>query len=166
MKAVVIREFGPVGSGVVEEVETPLPGPREVQVRIELVPANFVDTLVMRGTYQFLPERPFIPGKGPVGTVSAVGEGVTRFRPGDRVLAMAEHGGYAEAVCIHEEQCYELPATLSFEGAAAISLAYDTAWFALTDRARLKARRFWSSVRQAPSAMPPCSSPRRSGRMS
>lgn len=138
MKAVVIREFGAVGSARVEEIPVPSPSPHEVVVSIELAPVNFVDTLVMAGKYQFLPTRPFVPGKGPVGTVVAAGDGVSRFKPGDRVLAMAEHGGYAEAVAVHEEQCYLLPDGLGFEAAASISLAYDTAWFALTDRARIQ----------------------------
>jgi NADPH2:quinone reductase len=137
MKAVVIREFGVIGSAKIEDVPEPSPGPHDLLVDIELAPVNFVDTLVIEGKYQFLPERPFIPGKGPVGTVRAVGRSVGRFQPGDRVLAMAEHGGYAQAICVHEDQCYGLPDTLSFETAVSISLAYDTAWFALTDRARV-----------------------------
>lgn len=139
MKAVVIREFGPVGKASVEDVPEPTPAPNEILIDVAMVPANFVDTLVMEGKYQFLPERPFIPGKGPVGTVRQVGSSVTRFKPGDRVLAMAEHGGYAQAVCVGEDQCYPLPDQVSFEDAAAISLAYDTAWFALVERGRLKA---------------------------
>lgn len=139
MRAVVVREFGAIGTVQVEEVEMPRPAEREVLVKIEAAPANFVDTLVLQGTYQFLPPRPFTPGKGPAGTVAACGAAVTRFKPGDRVLAMAEHGGYAEAVCVNEEQCYLLPDALSFTDAAAMSLAYDTAWVSLMDRARLKA---------------------------
>lgn len=138
MKAVVIREFGPVGSAQVEDIETPQPGSGEVRIDVALVPANFVDTLVMRGAYQFLPERPFVPGKGPVGTVSALGADVADLRIGDRVLAMVEQGGYAEAVCAAANQCYALPERMGFEQATTISLAYDTAWMALTDRAGLK----------------------------
>lgn len=138
MKAVVIREFGPVGSAQVEDIEPPQPGPGEVHIEVALVPANFVDTLVMRGAYQFLPERPFVPGKGPVGTVTALGDDVEGLRIGDRVLAMVEQGGYAEAVCAAADQCYRLPAAMGFEQATTISLAYDTAWMALTDRAGLE----------------------------
>jgi NADPH2:quinone reductase len=137
MKAVVVRDFGAIGSARIEEVETPQPGDHEILVDIEAAPANFVDTLVIQGTYQFLPERPFIPGKGPAGRVAACGASVTRFKPGDRVLAMAELGGYAERVCVHEDQCYALPDALPFADAASMSLAYDTAWVSLTDRARL-----------------------------
>jgi NADPH:quinone reductase len=137
MKAVVVREFGPIGHARVEEVGIPVPAAHEVLIEIAYAPANLVDTLVLKGEYQFLPARPFTPGKGPVGTVKSVGRDVTRFRPGDRVLAMAEQGGYAQFVCADQEQCYGLPEAMTFEAAAAISLAYDTAWFALVDRARM-----------------------------
>lgn len=139
MKAVVLRHFGSIEGATVEDVPEPTPAPHEVLIRVALAPVNFVDSLVLEGKYQFLPQLPFTPGKGPVGTVMAVGARATRFRPGDRVLAMAEQGGYAEAVCVDENQCYLLPDALSFEGAASISLTYDTAWFALVERARIKA---------------------------
>jgi len=138
MKAVVVREFGPPGTARIEEVPRPVPGPGEVLVEVAMAPANFVDTLVLQGSYQFLPERPFIPGKGPVGTVAALGEGVAGLAVGDRVLAMAEQGGYAEAVAVAAESCYRLPPSMGFEAACSISLAYDTAWFALTDRAAVQ----------------------------
>jgi NADPH:quinone reductase len=101
-------------------------------------PVNFVDLLVIGGTYQFRPEPPFIPGKGPAGVVCAVGPGVDYLAVGDRVLAMAELGGYAERVAVAQSQCYRLPLAMSFVQAAAISLAYDTAWFALRERGRLQ----------------------------
>jgi NADPH2:quinone reductase len=68
--------------------------------------------------------------------VAAIGEGVTGLKVGDRVLAMAEQGGYAELAVAAENQCYRLPAQMRFGEAAAMSLAYDTAWFALRERAR------------------------------
>ena len=72
-------------------------------------PVNYVDLLVIGGGYQFAPKLPFIPGKGPAGVVRAAGAGVTTLKPGDRVLAMAEHGGYAELVSVAADQCYRLP---------------------------------------------------------
>ncbi|MBN9069275.1 MAG: NADPH:quinone oxidoreductase family protein [Rhizobiales bacterium] len=139
MKAIVVREFGPIGAARMEEVATPEPDPNEVVVRVAAVAANFVDTLVLQGKYQFLPERPFSPGKLPAGTVHALGRGVTGLKEGDRVLTMAEHGGYAEFVAVAADQCLKIPDALSFDDAASISLAFDTAWVALTDRARLVA---------------------------
>lgn len=137
MKAVVVREFGPLGHADVEEIETPHPAAGEVLVKIAAVAANFVDTLVMTGKYQFLPERPFTPGKLPVGTVTATGAGVSAFSVGTRVMTLAEHGGYAEAIALPADQCLAIPDTLDFTDAASMALAYDTAWFAIVERARL-----------------------------
>lgn len=139
MRAVVVREFGPVDAVSLGELPKPVPKDNEVLVEVRATAANYVDLLVIAGTYQFLPERPFAPGKLPAGVVSANGAAVTRFKPGDRVLTMAEHGGYGEFVAVPETHCYRLPRSLSFVDAAAMSLVYDTSWFALRDRARLRA---------------------------
>src|SRR5207247_17414 len=69
---------------------------------------------------------------------AALGPEVSGLCVGDRVLAMAEHGGYAEAVALRADQCYRLPARMPFLEAASLSLVYDTAWFALRERARLR----------------------------
>jgi NADPH2:quinone reductase len=138
MRAIVVDEFGPPERLRVAEMPMPLPGPGEVLVRVHAAPVNYVDLLVVGGTYQFLPPRPFVPGKGPAGVVAALGPDVTTLQVGDRVLAMAELGGYAEAVAVGAEQCYRLPARMSFVEAAALSLVYDTAWFALRERGRLE----------------------------
>jgi NADPH:quinone reductase len=137
MRAIVLDEFGPPEQMRVAEVPPPVPGVGEVLVRVHAAPVNYVDLLVVGGTYQFLPPRPFIPGKGPAGVVNVLGPEVTALGVGDRVLAMAEHGGYAEAVALHADQCYRLPPRMSFLEAASLSLVYDTAWFALRERARL-----------------------------
>jgi NADPH:quinone reductase len=137
MRAIVVDEFGAPEQLRVAEVPTPRPGPCEVMVEVHAAPVNYVDLLVVGGTYQSLPARPFIPGKGPAGVVVALGSDVTAPRVGDHVLAMAEQGGYAEAVVLRANQCYRLPPRMSFFEAASLSLVYDTAWFALRERARL-----------------------------
>jgi NADPH2:quinone reductase len=139
MRAVVVNEFGPIEAARIGELPTPAPKADEVLVEIRATAANFVDLLVISGKYQFLPERPFAPGKLPAGIVKAAGSAVRNLKPGDRVLAMAEHGGYAEFVAIAESQCFRLPSSMSFVDAAAMALAYDTSWFALRDRARAQA---------------------------
>jgi NADPH:quinone reductase len=139
MRAIVVDEFGPPERPRVAEVPVPVPGPGEVLVEIHAAPVNYVDLLVVGGTYQFLPQLPFIPGKGPAGIINACGPGVATLREGDRVLAMAEQGGYAEAVAVAADQCYRLPTGMSFGEAASLSLVYDTAWFALRERGRLEA---------------------------
>jgi NADPH2:quinone reductase len=138
MRAIVVDAFGPPEQLRGAEMPQPVPGPGEVAVSVHAAPVNYVDLLVTGGSYQFLPPFPFIPGKGPAGVVSAVGAAVATLKIGDRVLAMAEQGGYAEAVAVAADQCYRLPASMSFDEAASLSLAYDTAWFGLRERGRLE----------------------------
>ncbi|MBO0754515.1 MAG: NADPH:quinone oxidoreductase family protein [Bradyrhizobiaceae bacterium] len=138
MRAVIVREFGPVETHHLGELPEPSPRAGEVVVSIQATAVNFVDLLMVTGQYQFLPKRPFSPGKLPVGLVSGVGTDVTGLKIGDRVLTLAEHGGYAQKVSVPAAQCFNLPATLSSVDAAAMALVYDTSWFALRERARLK----------------------------
>src|SRR5258707_7375666 len=128
MRAIVVDKFGPPESLRIADVPAPVPGPGEVLVETHAAPVNYVDMLVVGGTYQFLPQRPFIPGKGPAGIVAALGPGVTTLRVGDRVLAMAETGGYAEAVAVAAEQCHLLPADMSLAEAGSPAVVYDTSW--------------------------------------
>jgi len=139
MRAAVVKEFGPIESHAVGDLPNPTAGPGQVLVTIKAVAVNFVDSLVVTGKYQFLPERPFAPGKLPAGVVSALGAGVTGLKVGDRVLTLAEQGGYAEQVSVDARQCFKLPPSMSFVDAASMALVYDTSWFALRERARLKA---------------------------
>jgi NADPH2:quinone reductase len=137
MRAVVVRAHGSYEKAEVAECPVPTAGAGEILVEIRAAPVNYADLLVIGGTYQFLPPLPFIPGKAPAGIVRAVGPGVGDFAPGDAVLAIAESGGYAEMVSVAASQCYKLPSGLSFVDAAAMAVVFDTAWFALRDRARL-----------------------------
>lgn len=139
MRAVIVNAFGPIESAVLGTMQAPVPKRGEVLVQIHASTVNYVDQLVIGGKYQFLPKPPFVPGKAPSGVVVGLGEGARRFKVGDRVLAMAELGGYAELVAVDETQCYKLPSSMRFVDAASIAIAYDTAWVALKDRARYEA---------------------------
>jgi NADPH2:quinone reductase len=139
MKAVVIEKFGSPATATVRDLSLPEPGEGQMLIDVAYAPVNFVDSLVLTGKYQFLPNLPFTPGKGPVGTVLALGPSVTEFAVGDRVLTMAEYGGYAEQALVPTQQSYRLPDALSFQDAASMSLAYDTAWVTIVERGRLKA---------------------------
>lgn len=137
MRAIVVDEWAAPEALRLRAAATPVPGPGEVLVETYAAPVNYVDMLVIGGTYQFLPPRPFIPGKGPAGIIAALGSEVTSLRVGDRVLAMAETGGYAEAVAVAAGQCHRLPDSMSFTEAASSAVVYDTSWVALRSRARL-----------------------------
>jgi NADPH2:quinone reductase len=138
MRAVLVHEFGSLDRTGIQETADPVPAAGEVLVEIHAAPVNYVDLVTFRGEYQFRPSLPYIPGKGPSGVIRQVGEGVTDLQPGDRVLAMAEYGGYAELAAVDRRQVYPLPEMVSFVDAAAMALAFDTAWMSLRERARLQ----------------------------
>jgi NADPH2:quinone reductase len=134
MRAVVMDAFGRPEDAVLRDLPSPAPGPGEVLVRTRAAGVNYPDLLVMEGSYQHKPPLPFTPGKELAGEIAAVGEGVTRWTVGDRVMAQVEYGAFAEAVVAGAEQCFPLPAGMAFTDAAAMGLVYQTAWFALLDR--------------------------------
>src|SRR5438105_15821903 len=98
MRAIVVDQFGPPERLRVGEVAKPMPGPDEVMVAVHAAPVNYVDLLVVGGTYQFLPPLPFIPGKAPPAVDPALDETVTSFRIGDGGLGLTAQGGYHDAV--------------------------------------------------------------------
>jgi NADPH2:quinone reductase len=138
MQAVVVRRFGSFHEARIEAVEDPGPGPGEVVVAVEVAEANYPDLLMMEGRYQVKPALPFVPGKGAAGRVAALGDGVTGLGIGDRVALQVEHGAYAEKVVVPRNWCYPVPDGVHLHDAAASVLTYQTAWFALTDRAGLE----------------------------
>ena len=138
MKAVILERFGPVEDAAVCIVPDPEPGHGEVLVALQAADVNFPDILVMEGDYQVKPPLPFSPGKAGAGIVEAVGEGVSHFKVGDRVAVEVEYGAYAEKITAAEHLCYPLPEGISFKEAAALSLVYQTAYFALVERAGFK----------------------------
>jgi NADPH2:quinone reductase len=139
MRAVLVREFGPIGNAVLAEVPDPVAGPGEVLLEIRAAALNYADLLVIAGQYQSRPDLPFIPGKGAAGVIAATGAGVAGFAVGDRVHAWIEEGAWAERVAAPAALCRKLPATMPFVDAAAMALDYATAWFALKERARCRA---------------------------
>ena len=138
MRAALIECFGGPEVLVVREVPEPTPGAGEVLVEVSAAGVNFPDLLVVEGSYQILPELPFSPGKEIAGIVRAVGPGVERTNPGDRVMAQIEYGGYAERVTVPEAQLVPLSDDIPFTDAAAFGLGYITAHFALVRRAHVQ----------------------------
>ncbi len=137
MRAVIVKEFGPVESAALRDAPDPVADSGELLIKIHATAANYVDILLMSGKHQARPSVPFIPGKGPAGVVCAVGDGVTGFAPCERVLGMCEPGGgYAEMVSVPATQCHRIPDSLSFADAASMALVYDTAWLSIRERGR------------------------------
>jgi NADPH2:quinone reductase len=139
MKALLSKAPGGPDTLVLENVAEPAAGPGQLLVRVAAVGVNFPDSLIISDRYQFRPERPFAPGGEFSGTVEAVGEGVTDFAPGDRVLAMTIWGAMSEKVVVDVWRCARIPDDMPLDEAAAFLLTYGTSYHALVDRAGLKA---------------------------
>ena len=123
------------------DVPVPEPGPGEVLVRVRAVAVNFPDVLLARGEYQVRPELPFVPGIELCGDVVALGPGVTegeRVRVGDRVVG-SKIGVLARYATVPAQAVHPAPSALDDAQAAALTIAYQTAWFGLHRRAALRA---------------------------
>jgi NADPH2:quinone reductase len=138
MKAVLCKELGAPEKLVIEAIPSPRPAANEVRIAVYACGLNFADTLQIEGKYQERPELPFTPGSEVGGEVLEVGEAVTDFKPGDRVMARCL-GGYAEETVAAVDKTYKIPDSMSFEEAAGFAVAYGTAHVGLSHRANLKA---------------------------
>lgn len=139
MRAVLSKAVGGPETLVVEEVLDPTPMKGEVVIEVKAVGINFPDTLIIEDRYQFKPQRPFSPGGEVAGVVEAVGEGVKTVRKGDRVIAVPGWGGLVERLAVRAETLVPIPDAMSFEEAAGLIMTYGTSYYALKDRAGLKA---------------------------
>jgi NADPH2:quinone reductase len=124
-----------------DDAPDPVPGPGQLAVRVLASPANFPDVLMCRGLYQVKPDLPFTPGVELCGEVTALGEGVTGFRAGQRVLgsAVLPYGGFAEFALMNAAETFPAPESLDNAQAASLYIGYQTGWFGLHRRAGLRA---------------------------
>ncbi len=139
MKALLSKAAGGPETLVLEDVADPVAGAGQILVAVKACSVNYPDVLVIEDKYQFKPPRPFSPGSEVAGIVEAIGEGVTKFKVGDRVLGTTgNNGGMAEKVVLNAATTYELPAERSFAEGAALILTYGTSIHALLDRGHIK----------------------------
>ncbi len=140
MRAVVCKELGPVENLVFEpNWPDPVPGKGEVVVDVKSGSVNFPDVLMIQGKYQFSAEPPFVPGSELAGVISAVGEGVSGYAVGDRVIARSGTGAFGEKAKAKVEQLTKVPEGVDFDTAATFMVTYGTTHHALIDRGQLKA---------------------------
>ena len=164
MKAVVFHEFGGLDTLQLEEVPDPTPGPGEVLIDIGASALNHLDVDIREGISRFPVEPPFVLGVEVVGRISEVGEGVEGWQVGDRVMpylmnpcgdcrycrtgreslclgagfiSFSTSGGYAEQLVCPVGHLMRVPEELSDEAAAALQIAFGTAWHMLFTRGRL-----------------------------
>jgi len=143
MKAVRIHEYGGPEVLVYEDVETPSPGPGQVLVSVRAAAVNPIDVAVRSNSFPTPRQPPKTIGSDGAGVVEAVGADVTGVTAGDEVfftgLGVGSEGSYAEHALIAAVQAVRKPAGISFEEAAALGLAFSTAWYGLVRRAALAA---------------------------
>jgi NADPH2:quinone reductase len=139
MKALRSHVVGGPETLTLDEVESPVPGPGQVRVAVKACSINYPDVLMIKDMYQFKPPRPFAPGGEAAGVIDALGEGVTGWKVGDRVIASTGSGGLAEEILAEAARLWPLPDDASFETGASLLMTYGTNMHGLLDRGRLKA---------------------------
>jgi NADPH:quinone reductase-like Zn-dependent oxidoreductase len=164
VKAIVFHEFGGLDVLQVEELPDPEPGPGEVLIDVTACALNHLDVDVREGVSRFPVEPPFVLGVEVVGRIAALGEGVEGWQVGDRVMPLlmdtcgecrfcrtgreslciaagfisfVTSGGYAERLACSAKRLLRIPDSLSDEAAAALQIAFGTAWHMLFTRGRL-----------------------------
>ncbi len=146
MRAVVLRSHGGPDVLQFEDVASPIIGEQDILVTVAATALNRADLLQRMGFYPNpFPSGPEIPGLEFAGTVAAIGEKVTAWLIGDRVMGITSGGAYAEQLSIHERQAMAVPSGLSLQDAAGIPEVFITAWDALVVQGGLTSGR-WAMV--------------------
>jgi NADPH2:quinone reductase len=139
MKAIQVHQFGGPEVLQFEEIPTPKPAAGQVLVRVHGAGVNPYDTYMRNGTYAIKPPLPYTPGSDAAGVIEAVGEGVTKLKPGARVYtARTVTGAYAEYTLALESQVHPLPEKISFSQGAGVWVPYGTAITALVHHAQAR----------------------------
>ena len=138
IRALICPRYGEPEVLEVRSIDLPLPGPKEILIRVRACGVNFPDVLMMRGQYQVKPELPFALGFEVAGEVLEVGDNSVGFSVGDRVIAILISGGMQEEIVVSENHCWLIPDSMPFDVAASFSLTYGTSYHALVNRAQLQ----------------------------
>jgi NADPH2:quinone reductase len=139
VRAVLCHAFEGIKALSLAEAAEPKPAGDEVLIDVHAASVSYMDYLMTCGGYQMRPSLPYVPGTDAAGVVVACGDQVACFRPGDRVSCESWFGGFAERMVAKESSTARLPANVDFIEGSTILHAYVTAWYALIERARLKA---------------------------
>ena len=131
MKAITLRDFGGPEMMQYSDIETPTAGVGQLLIRVHATSVNRPDVIQRQGNYPPPPGDSEVLGLEVAGIVDAIGEGITRFSPGDRVVALVGGGGYAEYAVALEGHTMALADAISFEQAACICETYITAYLNL-----------------------------------
>lgn len=138
MKALQCTELGGPEKLSVNEIDDPVIVAEHVIIDVKSASVNFPDVLMIQGLYQFQPPLPFTPGGESAGVISEVGEGVTDYKVGDKVITASMIGGIAEKILTHQSTLRPIPEGMNYEVAAALSVTYGTSIYALKQRANIQ----------------------------
>lgn len=139
MKAYLLTRSGKPETLKIHDVPEPVPGDKEVKVRVETIGINYAEILSRRGQYRWAPKRPYIPGMEAYGEVVAVGEQVKDVAVGSKVIVGNQFGAYAEYICVPDHLVFAANPEVSAEENAALVVNFMTAWVGLAKQARLSA---------------------------
>ena len=139
MKALLSKAVGGPETLEMSEMPDPIADKGQVVVAVKACAINYPDVLIIEDKYQFKPPRPFAPGGEIAGVVDSVGEGVTDWKVGDRIMGTVGNGGLVEKIAVDPARMYRLPEDRSFAEGASLILTYGTTIHALLDRGHLKA---------------------------
>ena len=139
MRAVMCHAWGEVETLKIVDVAPPTPGRGQVLIEVKATAVNYADSIMVAGRYQTKPPLPFSPGLETAGVVAACGEGVTRFKRGDRVMAILAYGGLAEMAVADDVETFAMPDAMPFDEAGAFPVAYISSHVAIRWQGRLEA---------------------------
>ena len=138
MRALVCQQYGLPEDLVLEMHPDPVPKPGELLVSVKAAGLNFPDVLSIAGQYQIKTPPPFVPGNEAAGVVEALGEGVTRYQPGDKVMLMSDGGAFAEKCTVAEHFAMPMIDGFDFAEASGFTITYGTSYHAYKQRAELR----------------------------
>ncbi|HET7343125.1 MAG TPA: NADPH:quinone oxidoreductase family protein [Methylomirabilota bacterium] len=139
MRAVMCRAWGAIEQLTLEDVAPPRPGPEQVLIDVHATGVNYADAIMVAGRYQTKPAFPFAPGLETAGIVRECGADVRQHRPGDRVMALLWHGGFAEQAVADAHETFAIPPGMPFDEAGAFPVAYISSHVAIRWQGRLQA---------------------------
>ncbi|WP_183108903.1 NADPH:quinone oxidoreductase family protein [Sphingomonas sp. So64.6b] len=137
MRALLSKAPGGPETLTIDELPDPVAAKGQVVVAVKACSINYPDVLIIEDKYQFKPPRPFAPGSEISGVIESIGEGVSDWAVGDRVIATTGSGGLVEKAAINATSLFRLPEGRSFEEGASLLLTYATTIHALLDRGHL-----------------------------
>lgn len=138
MRALICKKYGPPNELCLEFMDDPVPKKGQLLVNVKAAGINFPDILAIEGKYQVKTEPPFVPGNEAAGVVEAIGDDVTRFKPGDHVIVTSSGGAFAEKCIVDENTSINMIPELNFSQGAGFMVTYGTSYHALHQAANIQ----------------------------